>query len=252
MNPRMLHIPRFSMAALAAVFSACSAPVGEPALRDKKSATVLKAMSAKLAAADTLGFEATRSVYPGSHGGLGVPEHAQLNGVMKRPGSLWLDGHSSEGRRTVVYDGRQIVFIDHRAGTHARTAASPTLDAVCYWFTSQYGFLPPLAELLVNDPARFLLDGVKRGSHVGTEWISGVKCDHLTFRQPGLTWELWVGVDDSLPRQFVQRYSSGASGTRTVSTTIHRWILNPRVPADRFQIRIPSGSRKVDLTSLKP
>jgi hypothetical protein len=252
MNPRMLHIPRFSIAALAAVFSACSTPVGEPALRDKKSASVLRAMSTKLAAAGTLHFEATRSVYPGSQGGMSAPEHAQLSGVIKRPGSLRIDEHSSKGLRTVIYDGREIMFIDHQAGTYSRTAASPTLDAVCYWFSSRYGFTPPLAELLLNDPARFLLDGVTRGSHRGTKWVSGVECDHLTFGRPGLTSELWVGVNDSLPRQFVQCYTTDGKEARTVSATIHRWILNPRVPADRFKIRIPSGSQKVDLASLEP
>lgn len=252
MSLHIHHLIRTGTAALTALLAACSTPVGEPALKDKKSASVLQAMSAKLAAADTLQFAATRSVSPGLRGGMNEPERTQVSGVVKRPGSLRIEGLNPGGRHTVIYDGREIVFIDHQGGTHSRSAASPTLDAVCYWFASRYGFIPPLAELLVNDPRRFLLDDVTRGSHVGTEWVSGVKCDHLSFRQPGLTWELWVGVDDSLPRQFVQHRATAGRTTQTISARIHRWTLNPRVPANTFRIRIPAGSRRVDLLPLQP
>lgn len=239
--------------ALGVILLASCASTGESAIKGKKTALVITAMSDKLAAAKTLRFEATRSASPSLFGGLDAPGHSRLSGVLKRPGSLKIEEQTREGRRTLIYDGREIVLIDHRAGNHARVAASPTLDAATYWVASRYGFKPPLAEVLVNNPATFMLDGVTRASFVGTEMVQGINCDHLTFRQPGVKWDLWVSVADSLPRQIIHSYPPyGRRGARTVSTAIHRWRLDPSVPASTFKIGLPEGSQRVELSPPKP
>lgn len=239
--------------AIAVLVSSCASTTKDTVFRDTKSAMVFKVMTEKLASARTLEFTAVRTSSPGTVAGMEVAENAVLSGRMKRPGSLRIESRSELGTRTVVYDGRQLVLIDYHAGTYAKVQAPPTLDATLYWVSSNYGFSPPVAELLVNDPESFLLDGVTKAWHGGTVSVDGVSCDRLVFAQPGLQWELCVGEQDSLPRKISQVYETPrGSPPRHVTAVFKTWKLNPPLPASSFVVRIPSGSQAVDMIPLKP
>lgn len=247
MTSLVLRVCSSGIVAASTLVSACTSPTGETAIRDKKCSAVLAAMSSKLAGAKSLQFEATLLETRARKSSLDVVQRSTLGGIASHPGGYKVESLSTDGRLDIIYDGREIAFIRPAGGYHSRTAASPTLDAVCYWFASHYGFTPPLAELLVNNPAAFLLDGVNRGSYEGAEVVSGVNCHHIRLRQPTLIRDLWVGVEDGLPRQIAQYRPDWKSGSPHLTTVVHRWVLNPRVSRETFKIRIPPGSRKVEL-----
>ena len=107
-----------------------------------------------------------------------------------------------------------MTFVDHKAGTHAVVDAGQDIDSTARALEKTYGVMPPLVELLANQPQLFLLEGVTSARHLGTQSIDGTACDHLAFEQPFLSWELWVGTADHLPKKMVMTHPTAKAAHR--------------------------------------
>lgn len=238
------------LATAAAALASCSST---PKTAPTSPATEkLKSMSDKLAAAKSLRFTATRESSPGFSVGLKVAEHATINGAVVRPNQVAIASTSSLGRRTVKYDGKNVTVIDHTAGTHATVPAPATSDATLMKIEEVYGFLPPLSELLVNDPAGFLLSGVDSSEVVGTEKIAGAACDHLRFHQERLTIDVWIDAATQLPKRLGVTYPNGQGGAPLTSTaTITSLQLGAAVSASEFTAAPPASSRLIEMIPLQ-
>lgn len=218
---------------------------------DPKAMTVLQTMSQRLASAKTLRVTATRDSSPDFYVGFDVAEHARINVVVARPDKIRATADTNLGRRSLSYDGNDVVIIDHKAGTHARVKAAGDIDSTVRELEKVYGVMPPLAELLVNDPATLLLDGVKQGQHQGTQNLAGVPCEHLAFQQEKLAWEIWVATTDHLPRKMVITHPNGEGGPPLrVTLTIKKWDLGTPVSPLDLALPIPADSTPVEMIPL--
>jgi hypothetical protein len=243
-------IHRSTLLAAALALSSCAtSPSGRV---DAPTEQALRAMSDKLAAAKTLRFTATRTASPGIEIGVQIPESARITGVVKRPSKLAAQARTNVGNRSIFYDGNAVTFVDHTGGTHATVPAGSSIDDTVTSIERTYHCKPPLADLLTNDPYRHLLTGVKKGTHLGQQTIGGKVCDHLSFQQDGLAWELWVGVSDRLPRQMTISYPNGEGGPPlTMTALIQSWQLDAPVADSEFYAVVPRGSRKVDMLPMQ-
>lgn len=229
--------------------TACSTTGSKPAL-DAKTAEVLDAMSSRLSAAKTLRATATRTATPGFFAGDAIADEADIVAVVRRPQQFAARANTNQGRRLAGYDGKTITLVDSKAGTHAQVAVSGDLDAAVKRIHSSYGFVPPLAELLANDPKALLLEGVTRGRHAGRSIAGGVMCDHLVLTQEGLTWELWVDADH-LPRRLIVSWEGGdGAQDQSMSLIIRKWEVDPPLSTADLNVPIPSGSRLIDLVPI--
>lgn len=235
---------------IAAGLSSCVSSA-RPHGADPQAASVMEAMSRRLASARHLRVTATREADPGFYVGFDVAEQARIRAVVSRPGRLLAVADTNLGRRSVGYDGREIVFIDHKAKTHARAKAGHDIDSAVRELENAYGVMPPLAELLVNQPSSFLMEGVTRAQHQGTEKIQGTLCDHLAFQQANLSWELWVATTDHLPRKMVVTHPNGEGGSPLkVTLLIKSWDLQTPVSDADFSLPVPAGSTLVEMVPL--
>ena len=240
--------PIFSLLASAGllVLASCSTSGSKPSL-DAKTAEVLDAMSARLTAAKTLRATATRTATPGFFAGDTIADEAEIVASVSRPNQFAAMADTNLGKRVVGYDGKAVTLVDLKAGTHAQVAVSGDLDDAVDRIHDSYGFVPPLAELLANDLKRFLLDGVTSGTHAGRSIAAGVMCDHLVLHQEGLTWELWVD-NDHLPRRMIVTWKGGdGAADQSMSLTVRKWELNPPLSSSDLGVKVPSGSRLIDL-----
>ena len=229
----------------------CSSIPSSGARLDAKTDAVLTAMSDKLAAAKTLRVSSSRKASPGFHAGVAIAESSSGTVVVQRPDKLVARANTSEGKRTIGLTNGKVTLVDHKAGTHASVKAIGDIDQTLRSIEEIYGIMPPVAELLVNHPRAFLLDGVKTGSFVGNENVGGVSCDHLAFTQEGLTWDLWVATGDSLPRRMKVTYPNGTGGAPlTMTADISKWELGASLSAADLSIGIPADSVAVEMIPL--
>ncbi len=204
-------------------------------------------MSAKLAAAKTVRVTANRTASSGSIAGIDVAEKAHVTAVVVRPNKLAAIADTNLGKRSIFYDGANVTLVDHKPGTHAQIKAARDIDSTVRALEETYDVMPPLAELMANDPRGILLDGVTKGEHKGTETVDGTLCDHLSFQQPGIAWELWVGTGDMLPKKMTVNRTDAKGEARTVSVVISKWELDTVIPASEFTANVPKDSIAVEM-----
>jgi hypothetical protein len=210
-------------------------------------------MSDKLAAAKTLRVSTTRTASPGFTAGIKLAESATGDLVLRRPNKLAANMKTSDGARTLGFDGSNLILVDHAAGTHAIVKATGDIDHAVRSIQNTYGVAPPVSELLANHPRALLLDGVKTGKHTGTESVGGVECDRLAFEQDGCSWQLWVATGDKLPRRITFTYPNGEGGAPlTMTATITKWELNAAVSDADLAVKAPSGSRAIEMIPIQP
>jgi hypothetical protein len=219
---------------------------------DSKTDAVLSAMSAKLAAAKTLRAEVTRNSSPGFTVGTPVAQSATGTVIVERPARLAARLKTGEGSRAIGFDGGNLTVVDNGAGTHSVVKAPGDLDSTVFSIQKIYGITPPVGQLLVNHPRALLLEGVKTGKYTGSENINGEECDRLDFSQDGLTWQLWVATGDKLPRRISLAYYNGEGGAPlTMTATIRKWELDPVLSDADLTVKIPAGSRELEMIPLE-
>ena len=234
---------------LAVGLSSCSTTPQAPI--DTKAASVLQVMSDKLAAAKTLRVSATRDASPGFHAGYKMAEKTKVSVALQRPNKINAVSDSNLGKRLVCYDGSTVTFADVSGGTHAQLKAATDIDSTARALVNTYSVMPPLVELLANNPKAFLLEGVTEGECKGTEVIAGVTCDHLAFKQSELSWELWVNTTDHLPKKMVITYPNGEGGAPLKMTLlVEKWELNAPVSAADLNMTLPKDSTLVEMIPL--
>lgn len=234
---------------VAAGLSSCSTTPS--AQVDTKASSVLQAMSDKLAAAKTLRVTATREASPGFHVGFDVAEKAKVSVALQRPNKVNAVSDSNLGKRLVSYDGSTVTFVDVKAGTHAQLKAEKDIDSTARALENTYSVMPPLVELLANNPKAFLLEGVTGGESKGTEVVAGATCDHLAFKQAELSWELWVNTADHLPKKMVITHPNGEGGAPLkVTLIVEKWELDAPVSAADLNLTLPKNSTRVEMIPL--
>lgn len=249
----MKRLPTLSfLMMLAALLTGCAgAGAGSKAPADPRVQEVLGAMSAKLSAAHTLRFTGTRSTPSGFHAAVDLGESTNMTGVLRRPNQIVVTFNSSEGRRVLGYTGTEMILVDYKAHTHARSPAPPTGEGVLRAIDKKYNFVPPAAEFLTGNPQAYLMEGVTAVQHKGQDNIEGTVCDHLFFQQNGRTRDLWIATSDRLPRRITITYPNGTAPPIPITTTIHKWQINPPVTDADLAVNIPNGSSEVETIPLR-
>lgn len=239
---------------LAASLLASCATTSSPTGRlDARTSAALSAMSAKLASAKTLRVHAQRTATSGYFLGDEMAENARITASIQRPNKFAAQLRTNRGSRSVVYDGRQLLLADHTAKTHAMTSAPPTFDQALRVWHESYGYLPPLAELLVNNPGSFLLEGVSKGSYAGTSVIDGEITEQFTFTQNGFSWSLWISTGSGLPKKIESTYPNGEGGAPLkLAAVISKWELDAPLSSSVFTVREPQNSASISMIPLNP
>lgn len=210
---------------------------------------ILRQMSAKLAAAKSFSFAATREIDAALLEGRDLPEKARISATIQRPNKLAAHATSKRGARRFVFDGRTLSLLDATANAYAIVPMRTSLDGLVDALDDKYGFTPPLAEFALSDPyAEFrqqaqtvtYLGRVKTEGFLG---LGGVECHRLALKGKVADAELWVGVDDQLPRKLVATFHR--TGQPQVRIAFSSWNL-AAAPAD-FTFTPPAGAEKIEM-----
>ncbi len=253
----MNHSWKNPMPAILAAVAAgglASCATATPQVRpDAKTDAALNAMSSRLEAAKTVRVHAERVASTGFTVGMPMAEKSSGDLVIHRPDKLSARVKTNHGSRSIALAAGSLTVVDHSAKTHSTVKSPTNIDDAVRSVQSIYGVTPPSAELLVNHPRTFLLEGVKSVTHSGMERIAGTECDKLNFEQDGFAWSLWISTADSLPRRMTLTYPNGEGGPPLVMTTsFSQWQLDSPVSDSELSVGIPKGSRAIEMIPLVP
>jgi hypothetical protein len=201
---------------------------------EAKAMDLLKATSERLAAAKSMTFTAVASYEYPSQLGPPILYTVRYDVAMQRPDKLRViipgDGPASE----FYYDGKTMMAFAPAENLVAVTDAPPTIDAALKAAFVSADIFYPFTDLVVADPFAALTNGATLAFYIGPSGVvGGVKTEMLAWANPDVFLQIWIGVDDKLPRRVRAVYSADPQGMRH-QLDISNWQLDTSLSADAF------------------
>ena len=221
---------------------AAPAKAGAPAAQlglEPRAIAVLKASSAKLAAAHSMSFTAVVNYESPSR--LGPPlVYSTLSQVtMQRPDRLRVitpgDGPPSQ----FFYDGKTMSAFAPAENLIATAKAPATIDQTLEAAYNAAAIYFPFSDVIVTDPYKDIAAGLKTAFYIGqSNVIDGIKTDEVAYICGDVFVQAWIGADDKLPRRLYAVYLNDPQRLRHV-LLLSDWKLNVQTTPDTFQAPAP-------------
>ena len=217
---------------------------------DAKADSVLRQMSATLAAAPSFTVDAEQSIDQSDESGQKIQMSKRVHAAVTRPNRLAATVKGDADNLAYFYDGKTVTIVNHADHVHALQEVPDTIDAMFDVLAERYGVTAPLSDLLFSDPYKAMMTHVRSGRYVGIHEVAGVKCHHLAFRQDALDWQIWIEDGQRpLPRKVVLTFKE-QPGYPQFAAVLNNWDLSAKPKSDAFTAVIPADSKRVDLEPL--
>lgn len=193
----------------------------------------------------------TRRLDPALVPGAEVAENAKIEVQVRRPDKLHATIRAGDDVRQIYYDGKTVTVYDQTKNMYAQAPIEGTIDDMVRHVEQRFGFVPPVAEMVTNDPQSFLRDQVK-GARVGkTETIGGKTCQQLDITGDFAEANLWVAQDGRLPCRLEATFTD-VEGQPQLRVDFEEWRLGADVPDSTFVFEPPPGAQKIEMKPIEP
>lgn len=211
-----------------------AAPSSEQSALEPRAIEILKASSARLAAARSMSFTAVVSYENPSRLGPPLIYTTSSDVTLKRPDKLQVitagDGPASE----FYYDGKTVMAFAPAENLVAVADAPPTIDATleaAYHYAAIYF---PFSDVLVADPYGDIADTLEVAFYIGqSRVVGGATTDMVAYASHGVFVQIWIGAEDKLPRMARAVFRNDPAQLRH-QVEFSKWQLDGNVDAIAF------------------
>jgi hypothetical protein len=201
---------------------------------EPKAIDILKAMSARLAAAKSMAFTAVVSYESPSRLGPPLVYSTKSEVTLQRPDKLRVitlgDGPPSE----FYYDGKIMMAFAPAENLVAVADAPATIDAALQAAYDSAAIYFPFTDVVVADPYKDIADGMKIAFYIGqSSVVGGTTTDMVAYVTGDVFVQAWIGAEDKLPRRVYAVYLNDRARLRHV-LELSNWQLDAAVPPDAF------------------
>lgn len=242
---------KMTLLALVVCFGCGRAPEPAPPVASAPDpAQILRAMFDTLSKAQQLTFKATRQLDAALVIGGTVAESAQIDVSVSRPQRVRARSVSDAGARVLYADGQHVSLLDETMKVYATTPLAGTIDEMVDALDNRYGFTPPLAEFILNDPQKKFSTQIQSSQHKGKETLNGVECDRVTLTGDIADADVWIAVADHLPRKFVATFKD-REGSPQLTVDFSDWNLAAKLEDSAFAFDPPKDAEKIDMAPVE-
>ncbi len=222
-----------------------------PAL-EPKAIELLKAASERLAAAHTMAFTAVETYESTSRQGHPLIFVNKSEVTLQRPDKLRVitpgDGPASE----FYYDGKTMMAFAPAENLVAIADAPPMIDAALEAAYHSSGTYFPFTDLIVANPYADMAPGLKLAYYIGQSRVVGeTTTDMVAYIDNGVFEEIWIGVEDKLPRLIHAVYLDDPEQLRH-NLLISNWQIDLTVPADAFASSSAASAKHIQFAHPHP
>ena len=238
-----LNVPRHLAAILlaGAMAAGCGRDPSTPEAKRAKADELIKAMSATLAAAQSLTVDTVEVRTGGSRPAEQMTRHI----AVQRPAAAYFKTTGDARENEAFYDGERLTFVWHKDKAWARGPMPGTLDEALDFMATEYAVNMAAADLFYSSPYESFITTASTGGWAGRETIDGAACHHLAFQGPVVDWELWLAeTPQALPCRLKVVYKQQADAP-TSQLTFKGWNLAPTLAADAFAAKVDSGYERL-------
>jgi hypothetical protein len=201
---------------------------------EPRAIDILKAASARLAAAKAMAFTAVVSYESPSRLGPPLVYSTKSEVTLQRPDKLKVitlgDGPPSE----FYYDGKTMMAFAPAENLVAVADAPPTIDAALQAAYDSAAIYYPFTDVIVADPYKDIADELKIAFYIGqSNVVGGTTTDMVAYVTGDVFVQIWIGAEDKLPRRVYAVYLNDRARLRHV-LELSNWQLDAAVPADAF------------------
>jgi hypothetical protein len=206
-----------------------------PALQlEPKALDILKATSDRLAGAHTVSFTAVELFEQLTRQDVPLGYTAKYEVTLQRPDKLRVLKPADGGASDFYYDGKSMMAYAPVENLLAVADAPATIDATMEKAYKLAAIYFPFDDVIVANPYGDLAPGLKHAYHVGqSHVVGGTTTDIVAYAGDGVFVQIWIGVDDKLPRLIRAIYLDDPYRLRH-ELAFTDWKLDESVPADTF------------------
>ena len=220
----------------------------EPTTAEEKKAEgdrLLREMSKTVAGMKTMSFTAEVVSDKVDSGGQKAQRHVVQHVVVRRPNAFTIRTEEDQGMNA-WYDGKELTLVSDAEKVWARGPVPPTLDKAMDYVADTYDLKLAWGDLLYSSPYEALTHTDTAGGWVGEETIEGTECDHLSYQEPVVDWQIWVTRAGHRPKQLQITYKLDP-GQPVTLVTFRDLELSPSIDKSTFMAKVPKGYAKIPL-----
>ena len=172
--------------------------------------------------------------------------------TLQRPDKLRVitpgDGPASE----FYYDGKIMMAFAPTENLLAIADAPPTIDAALETAYHSSGTYFPFTDLIVADPYKDMAHGLELAYYIGQSHIVGeTTTDIVAYIEDGVFEEVWIGVEDKLPRLIHAVYLNDPDQIRH-QLVLSNWQLDLVIPDDTFAPSNAANAKRIPFAHPHP
>jgi hypothetical protein len=209
---------------------------------EPKAIELLKAVGDRLAAAHTLFFVATETVDR-----LSRRSEVTLQRPDKVRVSVSGDGSSLE---SYCSGNTMVTFLPAKKALTIAKAPPTINDCLKDAYQAAALEIPPIVPILA-DFQRGLIRGLKHASYAGQSALAGETADVVTYSDDNVSMQMWVGIEDKLPRRLHVVYLDDPNRLRR-SVAFSDWKIDAPVRPEAFTSLNPGGRDRMDSAEPRP
>jgi len=228
--------------------STMSRTSGVTPVKDKRAMETLEAMAKTLSNAHSMRF--TTTVMKPIHGPNDQWVHilAADTVEMQRPNKLMVEASGDAYPQKVYFDGENFSVSAPEDHLYSTEKMPGDVDAMLAQAQKVGGVSFPFADVLLADPMKSWSEGLEGAAYIGESTRNGDKLSHIALTAKDVDWELWVDEKMHVPRIVYVKYT-GAHRAPSVLIEFHKWKLNDKIAASKFQFKPMSGAKKVSFAA---
>jgi hypothetical protein len=222
----------------------------EAQVLEPRALGILKATSARLAAARTLTFTAVIADEAPSRLGPPLLYASRADVSLQRPDRLRIVSSGAGPRSEILVAGTELSAWAPAEGLLAQAMVPPTIDGALEAAHRLAHVYFPFSDIVVADPYGDLAPDLRLAFYIGrTGSVGGVETDMIAYATDHVFIQAWIGVEDHLPRRFRAIYLMDGGNLRH-EMELSGWKVDPKLPAATFTL--PSAARKARPIPFEP
>lgn len=153
--------------------------------------------------------------------------------------------NGDEQDRRGLYDGKTFTVLDRIGNRYVALDMPATIPEMLDTLARDYGFSPPLVDLVYPDSYDGMVRRVETGQYLGIHRVEGYQSHHLAFTSAAVDWEIWIQTGNKpFPRKVVITYKNQPGSPRYIAS-LPRWSDTTGPLA--FKLDIPADAEKVEI-----
>jgi len=170
--------------------------------------------------------------------------------AVRRPNGAYIEYRGELGFKRFWYNGESITVYDPDQNVYASERVPAKIDEAMDRVMEEFGFSPPLVDLLYPDSYELLIGKVQFGIYVGMSMVDGQRCHHLGFVDKYIDWQIWIEDGKQVvPRKVLITYKT-IPGAPQFTAILSDWDFATRLPDTLFTAGVPADAEKIQFVKL--